>query len=41
MASITDHLGHQLNFGYYDDGNLLSITEAVRRTWLSSGTVGP
>lgn len=27
VASITDHLGHQLSFGYYDDGNLLSITE--------------
>jgi len=36
IASITDHLfdpnhpenGHQLLFNYYDDGNLLSITEA-------------
>src|SRR5262252_4233651 len=24
IASITDHLGHQLSFGYYDDGNLLN-----------------
>jgi len=28
IASITDHLGHLLSFSYYDDGNLLSITEA-------------
>jgi RHS repeat-associated protein len=27
VASITDHVGHQLSFAYYDDGNLLSITE--------------
>jgi RHS repeat-associated protein len=35
IASITDHLfdpqhperGHQLSFAYYDDGNLLSVTE--------------
>jgi RHS repeat-associated protein len=27
VASITDHLGHELDFSYYDDGNLLSLTE--------------
>jgi len=27
VASITDHLGHELDFSYYDDGNLLTITE--------------
>ncbi len=27
VASITDHLGHELDFSYYDDGNLLGITE--------------
>jgi RHS repeat-associated protein len=27
VSSITDHVGHQLTFAYYDDGNLLSITE--------------
>jgi RHS repeat-associated protein len=27
VASITDHLGHELDFAYYDDGNLLSLTE--------------
>ena len=27
VASITDHLNHEIDFSYYDDGNLLSITE--------------
>jgi RHS repeat-associated protein len=27
LASIVDHLGHEHDFAYYDDGNLLSITE--------------
>jgi RHS repeat-associated protein len=27
IASITDHLNHEFDFSYYDDGNLLSITE--------------
>jgi RHS repeat-associated protein len=27
VSSITDHVGHRFSFSYYDDGNLLSITE--------------
>jgi len=27
ISRITDHLGHAAEFAYYDDGNLLSITE--------------
>ena len=27
ISRITDHLGHAVEFAYYDDGNLLSITE--------------
>ena len=27
IASITDHLNHGLDFSYYDDGNLLKMTE--------------
>src|SRR5205807_7582638 len=27
IASITDHLGHELDFAYYDNGNPLSLTE--------------
>ncbi len=27
IADITDHLGHVLHFDYYDDGNLLRITQ--------------
>ncbi len=27
VKSITDHSGHALNFSYYDDGNLLRLTE--------------
>lgn len=28
VKAISDHLGHALQFSYYDDGNLLRITEA-------------
>jgi RHS repeat-associated protein len=27
IKSLTDHLGHKLTFDYYDDGNLLRITQ--------------
>jgi RHS repeat-associated protein len=27
VASITDHVGHEWDFSYYDDGNLLALTE--------------
>ena len=27
LKSITDHVGHKLEFSYYEDGNLRSLTE--------------
>jgi YD repeat-containing protein len=40
IKTITDHLGQQLQFSYYDDGNLLAMTELAGQntdgSWTSS-----
>src|SRR5262249_35976215 len=44
VSSITDHVGQQLTFAYYDDGNLLSIAEQgghnADGSFLASRSVG-